>query len=102
MAQYFETGVVPETAAGAIATHLRVKTPGAVAAAGALVLGASLAFASGGHVSDPGTADTHAADTAAHAQPIQAATVHDVIVNAYYVSRDATGSMRAHSARARS
>lgn len=36
MAQYFETGVVPETAAGAIATHLRVKTPGAVAAAGAL------------------------------------------------------------------
>ena len=53
--------------------NLRSAVP-AVAAAGALVLGASLAFASGGHVSDPGTAATRAADTAAHSQPIQAAT----------------------------
>lgn len=36
MSQYFETGVVPETSAGAVAAHLRVKTFGAVAAAGAL------------------------------------------------------------------
>lgn len=36
MSQYFETSVVPDTAAGAIAQYLRVKTPGAVAAAGAL------------------------------------------------------------------
>lgn len=36
MSQYFEASVVPETAAGAIAKHLRVKTPGAVAVAGAL------------------------------------------------------------------
>lgn len=36
MSQYFETPVVPETAAGAVAAYLRVKTPGAVAAAGAL------------------------------------------------------------------
>tara|TARA_R110000868_G_scaffold404033_2_gene681817 strand:- start:772 stop:1440 length:669 start_codon:yes stop_codon:yes gene_type:complete len=36
MSQYFEACVVPETAAGAVAKHLRVKTPGAVALAGAL------------------------------------------------------------------
>lgn len=36
MSQYFEAPVVPETAAGAVASYLRVKTPGAVAAAGAL------------------------------------------------------------------
>jgi len=36
MSQYFEACVVPETAAAAIAQHLRVKTPGAVALAGAL------------------------------------------------------------------
>lgn len=34
MAQYFETATRPDTAAGAIAQFLRVKTPGAVAAAG--------------------------------------------------------------------
>jgi hypothetical protein len=36
MTQYFETSVVPDVAAGAVAQHLRVKTPGAVAVAGAL------------------------------------------------------------------
>lgn len=36
MSQYFEASVVPDTAAGAVAKYLRVKTPGAVAAAGAL------------------------------------------------------------------
>lgn len=36
MSQYFESSVVPDTAAGAVAKYLRVKTPGAVAAAGAL------------------------------------------------------------------
>lgn len=36
MSQYFETAVRPDTAAGAIAKYLRVKTPGAVALAGAL------------------------------------------------------------------
>lgn len=36
MSQYFDTIDIPETAAGAIAKYLRVKTPGAVAAAGAL------------------------------------------------------------------
>lgn len=36
MSQYFEASVVPDTAAGAIAKYLRVKTPGAVAVAGAL------------------------------------------------------------------
>jgi hypothetical protein len=35
MAQYFETPVIPETAAGAIAAHLRVKTSGALVVAGA-------------------------------------------------------------------
>ncbi len=35
MSQYFETPTRPDTAAGAIAQHLRVKTPGAVAVAGA-------------------------------------------------------------------
>lgn len=34
MSQYFETACRPDTAAGAIAQHLRVKTPGAVAVAG--------------------------------------------------------------------
>lgn len=36
MSQYVEANVIPETAAGAISAHLRVKTPGAVAACGAL------------------------------------------------------------------
>jgi hypothetical protein len=36
MSQYFEASVVPDTAVGAVAQYLRVKTPGAVAAAGAL------------------------------------------------------------------
>lgn len=36
MSQFFEENVIPETAAGAVAAYLRVKTPGAVAAAGAL------------------------------------------------------------------
>jgi hypothetical protein len=36
MSQYFETPVVPDTAAAAVAQYLRVKTPGAVAVAGAL------------------------------------------------------------------
>jgi len=36
MSQYFETSVAPDTAAGAVAQYLRVKTPGAVALAGAL------------------------------------------------------------------
>lgn len=36
MSQFFETGVVPDTAAGAIGQYLRVKTPGALALAGAL------------------------------------------------------------------
>jgi hypothetical protein len=36
MSQYFETSVVPDVAAGAVGQHLRVKTPGAVAVAGAL------------------------------------------------------------------
>ncbi len=35
MSQFFETACRPDTAAGAIAQHLRVKTPGAVAVAGA-------------------------------------------------------------------
>jgi len=35
MSQYFETACRPDTAAGAVAQYLRVKTPGAVAAAGA-------------------------------------------------------------------
>lgn len=35
MAQYFETPVIPETSAGAIAAHLRVKTSGALVVAGA-------------------------------------------------------------------
>ena len=34
MSQYFETACRPDTAAGAIAQHLRVKTPGAVVVAG--------------------------------------------------------------------
>lgn len=34
MSQFFETACRPDTAAGAIAQHLRVKTPGAVALAG--------------------------------------------------------------------
>lgn len=38
MSQYFEASCRPETAAGAIAIHLRVKTPGALAAAGATEL----------------------------------------------------------------
>ena len=36
MSQFFEASVVPDTAAGAVAKHLRVKTPGAIAVAGAL------------------------------------------------------------------
>jgi hypothetical protein len=36
MSQFFETPVVPDTAAGAVGQYLRVKTPGAVALAGAL------------------------------------------------------------------
>lgn len=36
MSQFFEAPVAPDTAAGAVAKYLRVKTPGAVAAAGAL------------------------------------------------------------------
>lgn len=36
MSQFFEASVVPDTAAGAVSKFLRVKTPGAVAAAGAL------------------------------------------------------------------
>jgi hypothetical protein len=36
MSQFFEAPVRPDTAAGAVAQHLRVKTPGAVALAGAL------------------------------------------------------------------
>jgi hypothetical protein len=36
MSQFFETPVAPDTAAGAVGQHLRVKTPGAVAVAGAL------------------------------------------------------------------
>jgi hypothetical protein len=36
MSQFFETTTRPDTAAGAVASYLRVKTPGAVAAAGAL------------------------------------------------------------------
>lgn len=36
MSQYFESACAPDTAAGAVAQFLRVKTPGAVAAAGAL------------------------------------------------------------------
>jgi hypothetical protein len=36
MSQYFESAVRPDTAAGAVASYLRVKTPGAVAVAGAL------------------------------------------------------------------
>ena len=36
MSQFFESACRPDTAAGAVAVNLRVKTPGAVAAAGAL------------------------------------------------------------------
>jgi hypothetical protein len=36
MSQYFESAVRPDTAGGAVAAFLRVKTPGAIAAAGAL------------------------------------------------------------------
>ncbi len=36
MSQFFECAVRPDTAAGAVAKYLRVKTPGAVAVAGAL------------------------------------------------------------------
>jgi hypothetical protein len=36
MSQFFESPVRPDTAAGAVAKYLRVKTPGAIAAAGAL------------------------------------------------------------------
>jgi len=36
MSQFFETPVAPDTAAGAVGQYLRVKTPGAVAVAGAL------------------------------------------------------------------
>lgn len=36
MSQYFESAVRPDTASAAIASYLRVKTPGAVAVAGAL------------------------------------------------------------------
>jgi hypothetical protein len=35
MSKYFETPTRPDTAAGAVAQHLRVKTPGAIAVAGA-------------------------------------------------------------------
>lgn len=36
MSQYFDTAVVPDTAAGAVGQYLRVRTPGAIAVAGAL------------------------------------------------------------------
>ena len=39
MSQFIEANVIPETAAGAVGQYLRVKTPGAVAVAGALELG---------------------------------------------------------------
>lgn len=88
MSQYFEANCRPETAAAAIAIHLRVKTPGALAVAGATEL-------SYGTMEDAATAAGPCTIRLRTAQGTRKMVASEAITKGNYVYAAASGKIAA-------